>query len=212
MIKLLSSVESVHSLFEWAGVLLLAFTFVAGFGIVITSRIINRKQAQTILELSNAANESKEAQQKVEVQLAESRTKQAEAERMLLEIQERFTPRTLTGDRREQFVKSLENAPRGKIEASAITGDPEAFTFATQIWETLRDAGFDVGPRLGSVMVFGSPPVGVLVGIKDINSPPLHAVSIREAFGAIGVPTDGRSPYGSDVSVVYIQIGSKPSQ
>ena len=51
MMKLLVSVESFHSLFEWSSVLLLALTFVAAAGTVITSRIINQKQAEKILSL-----------------------------------------------------------------------------------------------------------------------------------------------------------------
>jgi hypothetical protein len=38
--KLLSSVESWNSLFEWGSVGLVALTFVAGAGTLITSRIV----------------------------------------------------------------------------------------------------------------------------------------------------------------------------
>src|SRR5437660_784386 len=80
MIKFLSSVENLNSFFEWSSVVLLALTFIAGAGTVITSRIVNRRQAATILGLQTAASEAKAAQQHVEIDLAKAREAQAKAE------------------------------------------------------------------------------------------------------------------------------------
>src|SRR5207245_858614 len=59
MMKLLSSVETLNSFFEWSSVGLLALTFIAGAGTVITSRIVNRRQASTILALQKSASDAK---------------------------------------------------------------------------------------------------------------------------------------------------------
>src|SRR5438105_1141197 len=89
MIKLLSSVESLKSFFEWSSVGLLALTFIAGAGVVITSRIVNKRQEETIIELQKSASDAKSAQQQVEISLADSKTKQAEAEKELLALKQR---------------------------------------------------------------------------------------------------------------------------
>ena len=78
MMKLLSSVESWNAFFEWASVVLVAFTVVAGAGTVITSRAVNKRQAQTILDLQKAASNAKASQQRVEIDLSKALTKQAE--------------------------------------------------------------------------------------------------------------------------------------
>jgi len=52
--KFLSSVESWHSVFEWLSIILVAGTVIAGAGAIITSRIINKRQAEKILGLERA--------------------------------------------------------------------------------------------------------------------------------------------------------------
>jgi|SRR5438067_2482315 len=212
--KILSSLESLNSLFEWSSVLLLGLTFIAGAGTIVTSRILNQRQSKTILRLETAASQARTAQQRVQIELGETqkevagaKTKQAEAERQLINIQERFRPRMLA---RSKFIEALQNAPRGKVEISVITGDPESFAFADSIWAALRDAGFDVGNQVTPFMIFGETPVGLTLGVKDVETPPLHAAPIQKAFEAAGVHAAGRAPFGSDLNVVYIQVGLKP--
>ncbi len=162
-------------------------------------------------KLEASAIEAKSAQQKVEIDLAGAKAKQAEAERTLLEIQERFTPRTLIGEKRDTFVKQLADVPKGKVEVSVITGDPEAYTFAAQLWNALKDAGFDVGPQLVSFTLFGPPPVGVIIGVKDKDKQPPYGGEIQKALKSIEIDAGGEL-FGAEDGVVYIRVGIKPSQ
>ena len=78
--KFLCSIESLNSFFEWASVGLVALTFVAGAGTVITSRIVRDRQAEKIKRLGKDVAEAQTAQKRVETELATAKAKQAEAE------------------------------------------------------------------------------------------------------------------------------------
>jgi hypothetical protein len=181
----------------------------------------NRQQDAVIAEtkgdvakLERNASDAKAAQQRVETDLAFAKTKQAEAERTLLEIQERFVPRTLTGQIRDKFLEDLAGAPRGKIIVSVIANNPEAFTFASQIRDTLQGAGYDSGDNMQSFMPMGSAPlVGLSVGIRDEKQQPPFAGSLQRAFEAIGIKVLARvgdlAP-NLTTDTVVIHVGVKP--
>jgi len=171
----------------------------------------DRELKRDLKEKDVQIGQTKERAEKLEKETAEAKRRQAEAEKQLLEIQQRFKPRTLIGEQRDTFLKNLKDAPRGKVEVSVTTGDTEAYTFAAQLWNTLKDAGFDVGPQLGSFTLFGPPPVGVIFGIKDKDNEPRYGRPIQRALeAATGILADGRTPFGSEVDVLYIQVGIKP--
>ncbi len=106
---MLPLIETWKSLFEWSSVGLLALTFVAGAGTLITTQIINRRQAAVILDLEKSAADAKAVQQKVEIELAKAKTKQAEAEKALLELQNLILPFALGATIRRWLAPS---APR----------------------------------------------------------------------------------------------------
>jgi mannitol-specific phosphotransferase system IIBC component len=164
----------------------------------------NRQQDSVIAETN-------ERTQKLEGDVAVAKTKQAEAERTLLEIQQRFTPRTLIGEQRDKFVAQLADSPKGKVEISVTTGDPEAYTFAAQLWNALKDAGFDVGTQVVSFTMFGPPPVGVILGVKDKDKQPPYGGEIQKALKSVGIDAGGEL-FGAEDGAVYVRVGIKPSQ
>ncbi len=151
---MLPLIETWKSLFEWSSVGLLALTFVAGAGTLITTQIINRRQAAVILDLEKSAADAKAVQQKVEIELAKAKTKQAEAEKALLELQNLIRePRALNIEHAAQL---LENAIQTESMASQGTGvgtvdeisfvlnNQEAGNLARPIGDLLRQHGWDV--------------------------------------------------------------------
>jgi hypothetical protein len=157
MTKLLSSVENLKSVFEWSSVSLLALTFVAGAGVVITSRIVNKRQEETIIGLQTSASDAKAAQQKVEIDLgntqkevADARKKQAEAEADLVRLNEAVKRQNLP---RFAFLhplsEFLKGKPTGTVEIIFLPGDKEASETALWLegilsadahWKLLRHA------------------------------------------------------------------------
>ena len=150
MIKFLSSVESLKSFFEWSSVGLLALTFVAGAGVVITSRIVNKRQEETIIGLQKSASDAKTAQQQVEISLADAKTKQADAEKELLALKQRVMREKLPRWARLQPLgEYVTGKPAGIVEIVFVPEDGEAQKTALGIeahlsadgkWKLLRNA------------------------------------------------------------------------
>jgi hypothetical protein len=169
--------------------------------------------SERISIVEGEASNAKASQLRIEKDLIESKTKLAEADRALLEIQERFVFRTLTGQARDKFLKELEGAPRGKIRVSSIANNAEAFAFASQISDTLRTAGYDLGKKLNS-FIGGDLLVGVSIGVGDEKEQPPFARSLQRAFEAIGIKAVGRVgnlPPSVTPDTVVIHIGAKPT-
>jgi hypothetical protein len=198
-----SSADTLYWRLSLVSSLLVGITFVVGFWTVRVGARANKRQSRDLAVFAAKLAEQSRLTE-------EQRERAAKAEKSVLELQAKFTPRLVTGENRAKFLAALSNATRGKVNVSVVSGDPEAFTFASQLRDTLQGAGFDVGPILGSFMLFGAPVVGVQVCIANEANKPPHAFSIRAALDAIGVKTDGIAPYGSEPDVVNINIGTKP--
>jgi hypothetical protein len=163
-------------------------------------------------KLENQTTAARAEVAKLQIAVAGAETKRAEAERALLELQERLKPRTVTPEQRDAFVKALSGVPRGKVNISVITGDPEAFTFASQLFEILGSIGFDVGPQMGSMTLFGKPPVGITASIASQSSAPAFAEPLLDALKLLDPNTEGSlgGAPGAEDSVAIL-VGTKPS-
>lgn len=109
-------------------------------------------------------------------------------------------------------MKQLANAPKGKVGVWVTTGDPEAYTFASQLWNALKDAGFDVGSQLTPFTTYGPPPVGATIQIRDKDNEPPFAGAIQRALEDAGIkPGAEVSLFCPDANVVCIRMGTKPT-
>jgi len=147
--KFLSSVESWNSLFEWASVGLVALTFVAGAGTLITSRIIRDRQAEKIGRLGKDVTDAQTTQKRVETDLAQAKTGQAEAERSLLELKTRLAFRSIDAKRRKQMSEALRRFAPQAFEITTYTDDQECMSFAAELANMLIDAGWKLIPTGG---------------------------------------------------------------
>jgi hypothetical protein len=126
--KFLSSVESWHSFFEWSSVALVALTVVAGAGALITARIVNDRQTEKIRNL--------------DIDVANARTKQAEAERSLLDLQRLIRePRTIDEQRANEILDWGEKGAV-KIWYSMIGDEPSHL--AKRLAKTLSSHGWQI--------------------------------------------------------------------
>lgn len=67
---------SWDTVYSWSQFLVVLFAGVA----LVSGLIVNKRQAKQLLTLETSADDSKAAQQRVEIELADAKTKQAETE------------------------------------------------------------------------------------------------------------------------------------
>jgi hypothetical protein len=126
--KFLSSIESWHSFFEWSSVALVALTVVAGAGALITARIVNDRQIEKIRNL--------------DIDVANARTKQAGAEKSLLELQQLVRePRAIDEQRANEI---LDWGEKGSVDIFfSMIGD-EPSKFAEKLAQVLLSHGWQI--------------------------------------------------------------------
>lgn len=154
------SVELWKSIFDWATVVLIAFTVVSGAGALITGDIISRRQEAKLrqfdIDLTGAKAElekqqmdtanAKAAQQGVETELSKQRERAAKAETELLALQMQHLPRSLRFKSQQDIdntIDLLRHSPSG-AEILYKEDDAEAYWLADEIFAVLRSAGWPV--------------------------------------------------------------------
>jgi hypothetical protein len=268
-----SSVEGWNTLFQAISIIFVAGTVLAGFGTIVTGRIVSRNQARdlaqanaeaakankgvadTALEIAKAQEETarltKEAETAkteraeadkqiaiakadaarakegianaeaqsakasgevagLQVVVANAEQKRAEAERALLELQQRIKPRRFTAEERTRLIAALKaSTPKGLIEIDCVLGDGEGIAFASQIDEILKAADW---PTTGvNQSVFGpSNPVGAGLLVHSLKDLVPHAVALQKAFFAAGIPLQAAENDKRPKGTVQILVGNKP--
>jgi hypothetical protein len=119
--------------------LLAALIFTVGLAALVTGHFAGQAQAEKIKMQS-------EKILGLEKGVTDARTKQAEAERALLEVKDRISPRLKSGEQLTKIKEYLKDKPRGRVEIRYQSGDFEAYTFAENIVETLPEAGWIIDP------------------------------------------------------------------
>jgi hypothetical protein len=178
--KFLSSVESWHSLFEWSSVALVALTVVAGAGALITARIVNDRQTEKIRNL--------------DIDVAGARTKQAEAEKSLLELQQLVRePRAIDEQRANEI---LDWGEKGSVDIffSMIGDEPSklaeklAGVLFSHGWQILTVQSVIPGTRRTGILITGyGDPTATFLG-KDWAEVPepaktLHRLLVEAVVG-----------------------------
>jgi hypothetical protein len=146
---------------------------------------------------------------KLQGEVAKLQTKAADSQRELLELQERTKPRHLTDEQRIKLIDLLKQQPKGTIEIECIAGDKESCDFARQISDMLSFVGWKI-TSLGSLVIGGQPPSGLLIFFKDAMSTPTGAKALQEALLSVGFPALGQlhSEYPQDK--LTLMVGVKP--
>ncbi len=170
--------------------------------------------AGKVAEAQRDAADAKAAQQRVEVELAKvgiklagQQERAAQAERSLLELQEKLRPRTLSSEQRAKLIDALSRIPKGPVEFLHVEGDHEAFDFAEQVRDVLQKAGWDVGER---TIMLGVNVVGTLIVVHDAQSAPPYAGALQKAFASASLDLVGTLDGKLPQSRVRIIVGHKP--
>src|SRR5437868_4440043 len=132
---------------------------------------------QIAIAKADAANATKETA-KLSLAVQKEARKRAEAERALLELQERLKPRHLTGEQRATLLELLKKIPKGKVKIYAFIGDNEAIDFSAELLEVLTEAGWPV-EHAGQHVALFTRGLGILV--HDRETAPPYAVFLQNA-------------------------------
>jgi hypothetical protein len=115
---------------------------------------------------------------------------------------------------REIFIKSLEHAPKGKVNVwvSWVCGE-ETSSYASQILHMIKDAGYDTANSLS--MSSAVPEKGIIIWVKNAKARPPFADMIGYALKAADVNIDAQieltnAPAGVGENEVGVYVGGKP--
>jgi hypothetical protein len=132
------SIEAWKSIFDWATVVLIAFTVFSGAGALITGNIIGKRQEAIQMKFEKELADAKKAlgsqEERVETLRGDN-----------LRLQALIQPRELTPDQQRDIGKELlpfEDRPVSI--AAASMNDPESYHFAEQICAALKYAKLSV--------------------------------------------------------------------
>lgn len=174
----------------------------------VETELAKQQERAAIADGKVAGLEENAADAKTE--MAKQQIRAATAERSLLELQERVKPRHLSADCRKQLIELLKPATKGAIEINHLVLDEESRSFAMQIYEALREAGWSSNGVRSEMITGGTPPIGLLIVFHSEKAIPSHAAVLIDAFSKIGLsPTLGKDlniPEGT----VGILVGVKP--
>lgn len=155
------------------------------------------------------ANVEKQKVARMQIEVAEARTKQAEAERQLLQLQERTTPRQLSG-RQQRFLSNELKKYRGTPVAFTRIADAEANAFGGRMLAALMMSGWTV--QSSNNAGTPSPPVYGVRIVFPSKSNPMGTPASQALISALQqLDVEMKiSPNPDESELITIFVGLKP--
>jgi hypothetical protein len=203
------SVEGWYIIFQTLSVIFVMLTVGAGAGTIITGYVANRRQTKSIADANTKASEAGQEVAKLQISVVEAEQKRVEAERALLELQERLAPRVITLEQRQRFLFLMEPLPKGKVEIRFMADNKESTQFASALAEMFAESGCEVIKPLLPFIPPGNAVFGIGLRIKDEHAVPPHSVSLQKTLERIGIETPAQVesanlPMEADLVRVYV--------
>ncbi len=107
----------------------------------------------------------------------------------------------------QKFIQFLSNKPKGDFTIKCISGDDGSFRYAKEIEKLLIAAGYKSNGIAQTV--FRTPPRGVSIIVKGINSAPPYAGAIQKAFELIGIDAPAEVNAYYPENTLTIVVGQK---
>ncbi len=204
VMRLTASLDGWNKAMLWG---LIAASVIAGYvGVTTRFTIVRAKQLSVAQGELDAAKEA-EANRGI----ATLRVRAANAERSLLELQQRIADRHLTPGQKNRLYKNLSVTPTGLVFVSAPSNDGEASIFAKEIEGVLRQAGWSNEPA-GGVVWEGTEPTGVLLVVKSKEDMLPQVNRLRQAFSAASIPLVLTVEPRSEAGKIYLVVGHRPEK
>jgi hypothetical protein len=206
--KILSSADDLNVALKILTMLFGLGTLLAGVGVFWTDRIIKARAAQESAAVKTSAA-------KVQADLTAQQERTAKAEKELLQVQERFRPRTMSQSEQQKLLSLLtvySSLARNGREKNRETlwivhpsGDTEATVFASMLTGLFSQAGWQ--PNLRDVPL-SEHTVGIEIRVRDVNNPPLLAQGLKRVLEEAHVLYSVKSQPDS-AERTWLIIGSK---
>jgi len=162
--------------------------------------------AEAVAE-ATSANERTKA---LEEEAGKLRERAAKAEKKLFELQESIKPRRISEEQRTRLMTLLSAAsPKGLVGLGCVLGDAEGGTFAEQIDEVLKAAGWPTA-GISQATYDGGNPTGLFVLVKSASTAPARAAVLQRVFSEAGIQLPAYTKSNLDTDDVHIIIGTKP--
>jgi hypothetical protein len=150
--------------------------------------------------------------QRLETANAQTEAQLRASQEALSALELSLKPRQLSPEEREKFIAALaahDGRQFGVIEVTTTLGCHECMMYRDELVRTMNSVA---GWQAHSVveMVIRADVTGIIIGIKDSNSPPTGVDVLREVLKAAELPfTVGTAPYLPPNKFILI-IGNKP--
>jgi hypothetical protein len=145
--------------------------------------------------------------------LVASNTRIKDLEAQMRALEEKSRTRTIDPDGAAKISEYLRQFGGHRVVVSCVPDDVEAYTYANQIANVLRTAGWDaLGPE--TTTIFGAPAaMGVTLYVRGGGVAPEAAKLVLDAFARFNIPyRSGITPSDAipDPATVELFIGHKP--
>lgn len=114
---------------------------------------------------------------------------------------------TFENSAEQKFIQFLSNKPKGDFTIKCISGDEGSFRYAKDIEKLLIAAGYKSNGIAQTV--FRTPPKGVSIIVKGINSAPPYAGAVQKAFELIGIDAPAEVNAYYPENTLTIVVGQK---
>jgi hypothetical protein len=136
-----------------------------------------------------------------------------ELESQLHALEEKTQTRTIDPDTAAKIAEYLRQFGGHRVVVSCVPDDIEAYTYANQIANVLRESGWEaLGPE--TTTIFGEPAaMGVSLYVRGGGAPPEAAKLVLDAFTRFNIPyRSGITPSDAipDPATVELFVGHKP--
>ena len=202
------TVDDWNTAFQVLTVVFVAGTVATGLGTVLTDRTIRKRQAEELA--TTKANTIK-----LQTDLAAQQERAAKAEKELLEVQERFKPRTMSQSEQSNLlgllrasvslVREAKEKNRETLWIIHPSGDTEATVFASMLTGLFVQAGWEPNLR---AMPLAEHTVGIEILVRDANNLPLLAQALKRVLDEAHIPFAVKSEPNTDART-WLIIGSK---
>lgn len=161
----------------------------------------------------------RDATEELESARKDSRAAQERADEAIAKQQ----PRRFLPEQRSKLLELLNQGPKGPVIVQADWTDAEAGRYAAEIRGILDESGFEI--RNITLQALASGQQGAFMLVKNLNSPPRHAISLQKSFDANhvrlnafkvsggmdrGIIEGSKENWEYDSDTVTIWVGQKP--
>ena len=117
-------------------------------------------------------------------------------------------PRRVGAEARAKVVSMLRASEVCSIEVLAVKGDAESVTFATELADVVKEAGWTTGAVQETN--FKDEPAGLFLVVHSAETAPRCAGHMQQALDAAGFPAQGEAHKDRRVGSLTLVVGRRP--